>query len=99
MRRLRYICGGEDGSEAKGSDGCAAGEVITPEDGTTGRALSSAGAPLTSWSNLASDMVVEDHKMVGQDYLLVSAILWHCSWQKSGCVAMPGITLLLITLE
>lgn len=23
---------------------------------------------MTSWSNLASDMVVEDHKMVGQDY-------------------------------
>ena len=63
MRRLRYICGGEEGREVKGSDGCkgedTAGEVITPEEGTAGRTLSGAGAPLTIWSNLASDMVVE----------------------------------------
>jgi hypothetical protein len=58
---LRYICGGEEGSEAKGSDGCrgdvTAGEVMTPEEGTAGRTLSSAGAPLTIWSNLASAIV------------------------------------------
>lgn len=61
---MRYTCGGEEGREANGSDACKgedrAGEVITPEEGTAGRILSGAGAPFTIWSNLASDMVVEE---------------------------------------
>lgn len=92
MRRLRYICGGEDGREAKGSNGCngedTPGEVMTPEDGTAGRTLSSAGAPLTSWSNLDSDMAVEDHKLADQVYS-------SSAHSRRGCEAMPGITLLL----
>lgn len=78
MRRLRYICGGEEGRWANGSDVCTfeeAGDVMTPEEGTAGRILSGAGAPLTSWSSLASDIVIEESTMDEGRLLLVSAML------------------------
>jgi hypothetical protein len=63
MRRFRYICGGEEGKDARGSEReevrevkVGGGEVMTPEEGIRGTTLSGGGAPLTSWSSFDSDM-------------------------------------------
>jgi hypothetical protein len=64
MRRLRYIWGGDEGSEARGSEDWRGGELggvedvelMTPEEGILRTSLSGEGAPLTSWSSLASDI-------------------------------------------
>ena len=51
MRRLRYICGGDEGREASGSCRCEdedGGEVMTGEVEIAGIALSGGGAPFTS---------------------------------------------------
>ena len=71
MRRLRYICGGEEGSVASGSEDARGGdEVETPGsafssngageddlDTTVGTEVPGGGAPLTIWSSLEPDMV------------------------------------------
>lgn len=71
MRRLRYICGGEEGRVASGSEGANGGdEVESPDsafssDGageddletTVGTDVPGGGAPLTIWSSLEPDIV------------------------------------------
>lgn len=98
---MRYIWGGDDGSDAKGSGGCRvdgmAGDVMTPEEGTIGRTLSGAGAPLTIWSSLASAIAFRGRR--GRQ--LVTAM--QCSGGgvgvvvhgRRGCKATPGTAQLL----
>ena len=71
MRRLRYICGGEEGSVARGSeaakirDGVESADSAFFSDGageddlemTAGIEVPGRGAPLTIWSSLEPDMV------------------------------------------
>lgn len=75
MRRLRYICGGEEGSVTSGSE-AAKGilDVGSPDpafssDGAgeadlevkIGIEVPGGGAPLTIWSSFESDMVRESY--------------------------------------
>lgn len=67
IRRFRYICGGEEGSDATGSEGCdvAVASANLPlacagndgigegeRDATEGIDMPGLGAPLTIWSSL-----------------------------------------------
>ena len=74
MRRLRYICGGEEGSVASGSEGGNGGKKVESRDSafssdgageddletTVGTEVPGRGAPLTIWSSLELDMVAQD---------------------------------------
>ncbi len=71
MRRLRYICGGEEGSVASGSEDANVGDELESLDSafspngageddletTVGTEVPGGGAPLTIWSSLEPDMV------------------------------------------
>ena len=71
MRRLRYICGGEEGSVASGSEVTKGGDDVgspnsafsangAGEDDletTEGTEVPGGGAPLTIWSSLEPDMI------------------------------------------
>ena len=71
MRRLRYICGGEEGSAASGSEASKEGDDVDFPDSAfssdgageddldvrRGTEVPGGGAPLTIWSSLESDMV------------------------------------------
>ena len=71
MRRLRYICGGEEGSVASGSEGGDGGKEVEccvsafSSDGAgeddletmVGTEVPGGGAPLTIWSSLEPDMI------------------------------------------
>lgn len=76
MRRLRYICGGEEGSVASGSEAAKGGDDVglSPDlalssDGageddremTVGTEVPGGGTPLTIWSSLEPDMVPVVH--------------------------------------
>lgn len=71
MRRLRYICGGEEGRVASGSEVAEGGDDAECPDSpfsstgageddletTIGTEVPGGGAPLTIWSSLEPDMV------------------------------------------
>ena len=89
MRRLRYICGGEEGSVATGSAAASGGgegeslvsAFFSDEPGkddlglTVGTEMPGGGAPLTIWSSLESDMVEEGHRLMSSHHLIKGTII------------------------
>lgn len=71
MRRLRYICGGEEGSVESGSEAANVGYGVESADSnffsdgageddletTVGTEVPGGGAPLTIWSSLEPDII------------------------------------------
>jgi hypothetical protein len=79
MRRLRYICGGEEGRDANGSATEVSIVGITPVVGTDGIGLPGGGAPFTNWSILF-DMVRNEFQRSAVAMALSSC----CGWVHFG---------------
>lgn len=95
MSKLRYICGGEDGSVAVGSEpgGCEAGlfasmissiagdeDVSDASAATGGTEALGDGVPLTIWSSFASDMVLPKREGKDQCPTTRAIMLIRVSW-------------------